>query len=59
MLLAPANAGLKLNARFTVNVLPTIDTDDAPASTTHWLFCCVPALPMVDGLWNDPVSSAR
>src|SRR5450432_3516827 len=59
MLLRPVNPDLKLNARFTVNVFPDDDTEEAPASSVHWLFCCVPALPIVDGLWNDPASSAR
>jgi len=43
--LEPANAEVKLNARFRVRVVPEDVTDDAPAFTEHWLFCKVPALP--------------
>ena len=56
---APANAGLKLNAKLTISVFPDIDTDEAPASTVHWLFCCVPGLPIVSAAPKDPASLAN
>jgi hypothetical protein len=59
MFFVPLNAVLKLIARFTVSVLPDTDTDDAPASSEHWLFCSVPATPIATGLPNDPESLAN
>jgi hypothetical protein len=59
MFFVPLNAVLKLIARLTVSVLPDTVTDDAPASTEHWLFCCVPATPIATGLPNDPESFAN
>jgi hypothetical protein len=59
MLFAPPNAGVKLNARFTVNVVPDTVTDDAPASTRHWLFCDVTAAPMANAVSKNPSSLAN
>lgn len=57
--LAPTNAGLKVSAKLTIRVLPDIPDDDAPASRMHWLFCAVPATPMVRELPKEPASLAR
>jgi len=35
---APANAALKLSARFNVNVFPVAVNDDDPRFNVHWLF---------------------
>ena len=56
---APANAAVKLSARFSVKVFPDIDADDAPTFSVHWLFCNVPALPIGSGPCHTPVSLAR
>jgi hypothetical protein len=47
----PAKAGVKLNARFRVSVLPEADTEEALTLTVHWLFCSVPALPKASPLF--------
>jgi hypothetical protein len=47
MFFDPANPLVKLSARFNVSVFPDAVTDEAPAFTTHWLFCMVPAAPTV------------
>src|SRR5712692_4142782 len=46
---APASAGLKVSAKFTVRLVPDPEADDAPASTVHWLFESVPGNPSVTG----------
>ena len=56
---APVNPAVKVNARLNVSVFPDADTDDAPAFTEHWLFCSVPALPIVSGPCQAPASVAR
>ena len=38
---APANAGLKISARFTVRLFPDEDTDEATRSRVHWLLLIV------------------
>jgi hypothetical protein len=55
----PANPAVKLNARFSVNVFPDIDADDAPAFTVHWLFSSVPVRPSASGPCHTPASLAR
>ena len=56
---APANAAVKLSARFNVNVFPDIDADDAPTFRMHWLFCSVPVTPSGSGPCQTPASLAR
>ena len=55
----PANAGLKLTARFSVNVLPPAVTSVADSEIAHWLFCNVPALPRSPDSHNEPASFVR
>src|ERR1051326_5329079 len=59
MFFGPAKAALNVITRFTVSVLPDVITDDAPVSNEHWLFCCVPATPMVEAEPNEPASFAN
>src|SRR5205823_4760970 len=47
MFLAPANDGLKMSAMLIVRLVPDAVTDDAPASSVHWLLFSVPAAPGV------------
>ena len=56
---APANAASKVIARFNVSVFPEGVADDDPASTEHWLFESVPALPTVSGPCQPPASFDR
>ena len=59
MFFAPAYAAVKLTATFTVRLFPDALADDAPALITQWLFCSVPAAPIVSGPCQAPVSLAR
>ena len=58
--LAPENAGcLNVIARVKVRLFPAMETEDAPVSTMHWLFCCVPAMPSDPVAPKDPASLAN
>ena len=45
MFFVPPNAGLKPSATVMIKLLPERDTEEAPASTVHWLLDIVPAVP--------------
>src|SRR4051812_44679850 len=57
MFLGPEKAMLMLVASESTSVFPDEDTDDAPKSTEHWLFCSVPVSPIFAGaLQPTPLS---
>src|SRR5271165_2310077 len=57
--LGPANAGVNVTARFSVNVFPDRTAEDAPTFKLHWLLDSVPRVPIVIGVWNAPASLSK
>src|SRR5580700_1062716 len=45
----PMKSGWKVKSRFTVRLVPDPVAEEAPAFSTHWLFCSVPGWPIING----------